>query len=88
MNKIERIECNRFSSNYGDSNSSFGQPLGVKSIVIITVFSSNGDSRSHELYSGIYCPEILPNIIYKVSESGVGKEIINNTLNTNKFLCI
>ena len=57
MNKIERIECNRFSSNYGDSNSSFGQPLGVKSIVIITVFSSNGDSRSHELYSGIYCPE-------------------------------
>ena len=49
MNKIEGIQCKRFSSKYGESNNSFGQPLGVKSIVILTVTSSLGQSRSHEL---------------------------------------
>ena len=49
MNKIKGIEWKRFSSKYGEFNNSFGQALGVKSIVILTVTSSSGHSRSHEL---------------------------------------
>ena len=86
MNTIRKIDCYRFSSNYGESNNSYGQPLGVKTIAIITVTSSNGDSRSHELYAGIYCPEILPNIISNISNFYIGKEInLDNNLKENKF---
>ena len=75
MNKIESITCKRFSSKYGEFNNSFGQPLGVKSIVLLTVTSSEGHARSHELYSGIYIPEIFPNLISIISEQYIGKEI-------------
>lgn len=86
MNTIRKIDFHRFSSNYGESNNSYGQPLGVKSIVIITVTSSNGDTRSHELYAGIYCPDILPNIISYISNFYIGKEInLENNLKLNNF---
>ena len=75
MNRIVKITCKRFSSNYGESNNSYGQPLGVKSIVFLTVTSSNGEKRSHELYAGIYIPEIFPNLISIISETYIGKEI-------------
>ena len=75
MNKIKGIECKRFSSKYGEFNNSFGQPLGVKSIVILTVTSSSGYSRSHELYGGIYIPEIYPKLISTISGIYIGREI-------------
>ena len=75
MNRIESITCERFSSNYGEFNSSYGQPLGVKSIVLLTVHSSKGYSRSHELYAGIYIPEIFPNLISIISKDYIGKEV-------------
>ena len=81
MNRIETITCQRFSSNYGESNNSYGQPLGVKSIVFLTVTSSNGEKRSHELYAGIYIPEIFPNLISIISETYIGKEISLEFLN-------
>ena len=56
MNNIKAIKCHRFSSSYGESNNAFGQPLGVKTIVIISVETTNGETRSHELYAGIYMP--------------------------------
>ena len=81
MSKIEGIKCKRFSSKYGESNNSFGQPLGVKSIVILTVTSSSGQSRSHELYGGIYIPEIYPKLISTISELFIGREITLDFLN-------
>ena len=65
MNKIESIVCHRFSSKYGEGNNSFGQPLGVKTIVLISLTATNGESRCHELYAGIYIPEILPTLVSK-----------------------
>ena len=86
MNKITSIKCQRFSSKYGESNNSFGQPLGVKTIVLVTVTSSNGESRSHELYSGIYCPEILPELISAISKIYIGNDIsLNIALSPNKL---
>ena len=86
MNKIVSIKCNRFSSRYGESNNSFGQPLGVKTIVIISVHSSNGQTRSHELYSGIYMPEIFPIIVSKISENYINLPIsLDLATEANKF---
>jgi len=86
MSKVAYIKCQRFSSKYGESNNSFGQPLGCKTIVLITVISSSGDSRSHELYSGIYCPDILPTLVNDVSKIFIGNDIsLKNTLSPNKL---
>ena len=43
--KIKEIFVTKFSSNYGESNSSFGQPLGVKSIVIVTLLTVSVDAQ-------------------------------------------
>ena len=86
MNKIKSIKCHRFSSRYGESNNSFGQPLGLKTIVLVTVESSRGESRSHELYAGIYMPEIFPIIISKISEFYINKNIsLEIAMESNKF---
>lgn len=86
MNKIKSIACHRFSSKYGESNNSFGQPLGVKTIVLISLKTTSGKSRSHELYAGIYCPEILPTLVSKISEIYIGREIkLDYILRGNEF---
>ncbi|MDC3232426.1 hypothetical protein OA981_02655 [Prochlorococcus sp. AH-716-A09] len=86
MSKVAYIKCQRFSSKYGESNNSFGQPLGVKTIVLITVLSSSGDSRSHELYAGIYCPDILPTLVNDVSKIFIGNDIsLSNAFSANKL---
>lgn len=73
--KVEKIFVSLFSSKYGESNNSFGQPLGVKSIAIISVKSSNGIIRSHELYLGIYIPEIIETIVQYISPLYINEEI-------------
>ena len=70
--QIESVSCERFSSKYGNNNS-FGQPLGFKSIVIVSVKEKGGLIRSAELYSGIYIPEVLPNLIEFISKNYTGK---------------
>ena len=73
--RIEKIFINKFSSDYGENNSSFGQPMGVKSIVILSIRSSTGLSRSHELYLGIYVPEIIETLVNYISPFYLNKEI-------------
>lgn len=86
MNNIKAIKCHRFSSSYGESNNAFGQPLGVKTIVIISVETTNGETRSHELYAGIYMPEIFSNIVSKISEFYLNKPIsFDIAIEANKF---
>ncbi len=86
MSKVAFIKCQRFSSKYGESNNSFGQPLGVKTIALITVISSSGESRSHELYAGIYSPDILPTLVDNLSRIFIGNDIsLKNTLSPNKL---
>ncbi len=73
--QIKEIFVTKFSSNYGESNSSFGQPLGVKSIVIVSVKSNCGNIRSHELYLGIYIPEIIETLVDYISPLYLNKKI-------------
>ncbi len=69
---IDDITARKFSSNYGSKNNAFGQPLGVKSIVIVTVREKSGLTRSAELYAGIYIPEVIPNLIDFISKNYIG----------------
>ncbi len=73
--RIKKIFLNKFSSDYGETNTSFGQPIGVKSIVILSVRTSTGLSRSHELYLGIYVPEIIETLVEYISPLYLNKEI-------------
>ena len=78
--KIKKIFVNRFSSSYGINNKVFGQPLGVKSIVIVSVEEMGGLIRSSELYSGIYIPDILPNIIDSIASKYIGNTYTEESL--------
>ena len=71
--KIRSITTKRFSSSYGKNNS-FGQPTGFKSIVIVSVTSDEFITKSAELYSGIYIPDILPIMVDYYSKLLIGKE--------------
>jgi len=71
--RIKSIITKRFSSSYG-KNKSYGQPLGIKSIVVVSVTSDNFITRSAELYSGIYIPEILGDMVDYLSKLLIGKE--------------
>ena len=71
--KISSITTSRFSSPYG-TNKSYGQPLGFKSIVVVSVTSDDFVTKSAELYSGIYIPEILPEMVDYFSKALIGKE--------------
>ena len=72
--RIKEIFTNKFSSKYGDSNNSFGQPLGVKSIVLISVESSDGIIRSHELYAGIYVPDVIDVLVEFIKPQYINKD--------------
>ena len=69
--EIESISARRYSSKYGDEKA-FGQPLGFKSIVIVSVREKSGLVRSAELYAGIYIPEVIPILIDEVSKNYIG----------------
>ena len=56
--KITRIEGFALSSPYGDGKS-LGQPLGVKSVGFIKVYSSSSRYGLGETYSGVYAPELI-----------------------------
>ena len=77
MIKIKDISLKKYSSRYGKDNNSFGQPLGVKSIVIVSVESDCGLIRSHELYAGIYVPELIENLIKYISPLYLNKDFNN-----------
>jgi len=83
--KIRSITTKRFSSSYGKNNS-FGQPIGFKSIVIVSVTSDEFITKSAELYSGIYIPEILPIMVEYYSKLLIGKEYNLQTLDFSSHI--
>tara|TARA_S200000501_G_scaffold100590_1_gene94114 strand:- start:2147 stop:3313 length:1167 start_codon:yes stop_codon:yes gene_type:complete len=91
MIKIKDISLKKYSSRYGKDNNSFGQPLGVKSIVIVSVRSYCGLVRSHELYAGIYVPELIENLVNYISPLYLEKDLndINELENIKSipFIC-
>ena len=91
MIKVKEIFVNNYSSKYGENNNVFGQPLGVKSITIISVKSYCGLVRSHELYAGIYVPELIPNLVSYISSLYLEKNYdylsILNCTNNIPFVC-
>ncbi len=56
--RIVDIKGYYLSSPYGNGKV-FGQPLGVKSIGIVEVFTNNGIIGIGETYAGIYAPELI-----------------------------
>jgi L-alanine-DL-glutamate epimerase-like enolase superfamily enzyme len=60
--RILKIEGFALSSPYG-SGKSLGQPLGVKSIGLVKVYTDSGEYGLGETYSGVYAPELIGPIV-------------------------
>ena len=59
---INKIECYRISSKYGDGKV-FGQVRGVKSITIIAIHTNKKIIGYGETYAGVYTPDIIDEIV-------------------------
>jgi L-rhamnonate dehydratase len=71
--KVDGLECLIFSSKYG-SGKSLGQVNGLKSIVWIQI-RSEGLFGYSEVYSGIYAPELIFEIVKKLRSTFLNKNI-------------
>lgn len=81
---ITGIDCIPLSSPYGDGYS-FGQPLGVKSVVILRLWLDDGTYGLGETYSGIYLPEVISPIIEAIKYAIIGKSISDDTIVSSIF---
>jgi len=70
--KITKIEGFALSSPYGDGKS-LGQPLGVKSVGFIKVYSNSNKYGLGETYSGVYAPELIQPIALFLEKYFVGR---------------
>ena len=83
--KITNIDCNLYSSKYGNGKV-LGQPLGVKSISIIKIETDQNIIGISEAYVGIYVPELVKKIIQQISEFLINKDV--NTILENEIIQI
>ena len=74
--RIKEINGYALSSPYGDGKN-FGQPLGVKSIGIVEVFTDEGHIGIGETYSGVYSPEIITPVIDFLKPILIGKSALD-----------
>ena len=74
MKKINKINCFKLSSKYGDNNV-FGQPKKVRSFVIVEIVLSNGIKGYGESYQSAYVPEISHFIIKFLSNYFINMDI-------------
>ena len=70
--KITKIEGFSLSSPYGDGKS-LGQPLGVKSVGFVKVYSNSEKYGLGETYSGVYAPELIQPIVSFLERHFVGR---------------
>ena len=74
---IEKVEGFALSSPYGDGKS-LGQPLGVKSVGIVKVYSVSGEYGLGETYAGVYAPELIEPIVRFLKGYLIGHPIGND----------
>lgn len=72
--RIKKIEGFALSSPYGKGES-LGQPLGVKSVGIVRVYTDTGIYGLGETYSGVYAPELIKPIVSFLENYLVGRLI-------------
>ena len=70
--RILKIEGFALSSPYG-SGQSLGQPLGVKSIGLVKVYTDSGEYGLGETYSGVYAPELIGPIVNFLESYLIGR---------------
>ena len=81
--RIKKIEGFSLSSPYGKGES-LGQPLGVKSVGLVRVYTDSGVYGLGETYSGVYAPELIQPIVSFLENYLVGRLIGDDLI----FNCI
>jgi L-alanine-DL-glutamate epimerase-like enolase superfamily enzyme len=71
---IKRVEGFALSSPYGKGES-LGQPLGVKSVGLVKVYTESGVYGLGETYSGVYAPELIEPVVNFLESYLVGRLI-------------
>ena len=74
--KITNVDGYCLSSPYGDGKA-FGQPLGVKSIGIVEIRTSDGLVGIGETYSGVYVAELIKATVKFIESIIVGMNPLN-----------
>ncbi len=69
--RIKKVEGFALSSPYGKGES-LGQPLGVKSVGLVKVYTESGVFGLGETYSGVYAPELIQPIVHFLESYLVG----------------
>ena len=77
--RIKRVEGIALSSPYGDGKS-LGQPLGIKSVGLVRVYTESGVYGLGETYSGVYAPELIQPIVAFLENYIVGRLIGDDSL--------
>ena len=72
--RIKKVEGFALSSPYGKGES-LGQPLGVKSVGLVKVYTESGVFGLGETYSGVYAPELIQPIVCFLENYLVGRLI-------------
>jgi len=72
--RIKKVEGFSLSSPYGKGKS-LGQPLGVKSVGLVKVYTESGIYGLGETYSGVYAPELIHPIVSFLETYLVGRLI-------------
>ena len=72
--RIKKIEGFALSSPYGNGES-LGQPIGVKSVGLVKVYTESGKYGLGETYSGVYAPELIEPIVSFLESYLVGRFI-------------
>lgn len=70
--RIKKVEGFALSSPYGKGKS-LGQPLGVKSVGLVKVYTEAGVYGLGETYSGVYAPELVGAIVGYLESYLVGR---------------
>jgi len=72
--RIKSVEGFALSSPYGQGKS-LGQPMGVKSIGLVKIYSESGVYGLGETYSGVYAPELVQPIVKFLESYLIGRLI-------------
>lgn len=87
--RIKKVEGFALSSPYGKGKS-LGQPLGVKSIGLVKVYTESGTYGLGETYSGVYAPELIQPIVNFLENYLIGRligdDLIFDDINNIPFI--
>jgi L-alanine-DL-glutamate epimerase-like enolase superfamily enzyme len=72
--RIKKVEGFALSSPYGKGES-LGQPLGVKSVGLVKIYTESGAYGLGETYSGVYAPELIQPIVVFLESYLIGRLI-------------